>query len=348
LNKTTHKPLNLRPGDRVRVKSPDAILETLDDSGCLDKMPCMPEMLDSCGQVFTIHSRADKTCDTATQTGGRELSDTVHLPGQRCDGSSHGGCQAACLNFWKEAWLEPIKSSGPGSEPTAYSREQLDAAKSSIAKDTTANSDVSGAPVYSCQATRLPEFTKPLSPWALSQYWRDVTTNEVAITRVLKVTFLSIYDKIIGTGIGYRFWVYAYNSVQKARNKPPWPRKSGTLSSTPSEILDLKVGEYVRVKSFDQILETLDKNNKNRGMSFDAEMVRCCGKSYRVHSRVDKIINEGTGEMMNFGNPCIILKDVWCSSDWSAFRRFCPRSIYHYWREIWLERVPASNPPKTP
>jgi hypothetical protein len=109
----------------------------------------------------------------------------------------------------------------------------------------------------------------PLAPWALRQYWRDVTTNKVGITRVLKVAFLSIYDKIVGSGIGYRFWVYAYNSAQKVRNKPPWPRKSGTLSSTPTDILDLKAGEYVRVKSFDKILETLDKNNKNRGLSFD-------------------------------------------------------------------------------
>jgi hypothetical protein len=187
-----------------------------------------------------------------------------------------------------------------------------------------------------------------LSPWALRQYWRDVTTNKVAISRVLRVAFLSLYRKIVATGIGYRFWVYAYDSVQKARNKQLWPRRSGTLSSTPSEILDLEVGEYVRVKPYDQILETLDKNNRNRGLSFDAEMVRFCGKTCRVHSRVEKIINEGTGEMMNFGNPCIILKDSWCSSDLSAGRHFCPRSIYHYWREIWLERVPASDPPRTP
>ena len=348
MNKTPNKPLKLRPGDRARVKSPEAILETLDGNGCLDTMPFMPEMFDSCGHVFTIHSRADKTCDTATQTGGRKLSDTVHLPGQRCDGSAHGGCQAACLNFWKEAWLERIEGSGRGSESIAYSRAQLDAAKSSIAKDTTANSDVSGAPVYSCQATRLPEYTTPLSPWDLRQYWRDVTTNKVPITRVLRVAFLSLYRMIVATGIGYRFWVDAYNFVQKARNQPPWPRRSGTLNSTPTEILDLNIGEYVRVKSHDQILETLDKDNRNRGLSFDAEMVRFCGKTLPVHGRVEKIVNEGTGEMMNFSNPCIILKDSWCSSDLSACRHFCPRSIYHYWREIWLERVPASELPKTP
>ena len=27
----------------------------------------------------------------------------------RCDGKAYGGCQAACLIFWKEAWLKPVK-----------------------------------------------------------------------------------------------------------------------------------------------------------------------------------------------------------------------------------------------
>lgn len=308
----------------------------------------MPEMLDACGQVFTICSRADKTCDTATQTGGRKLTDTVHLTGQRCDGSAHGGCQAACLNFWKVAWLERTTSSDPDSRVVAYSQAQIDAANSSIAKHTSTNSDESGAPIYSCQATLLPEFTTPLSPWDVRQYWRDLTTNKVSVTRMLRVAFLSLYRKIAAIGIGHRFWVGAYEFVQKARNGQPWPRRSGTLSKTPTELLDLEIGEYVRVKSYDQILKTLDKNNRNRGLSFDAEMVRFCGKTCKVQARVEKIIHEGTGEMMHFSNPCIILKDSWCSSDLSKCRHFCPRNIYHYWREIWLERAPAPNSPKTP
>jgi hypothetical protein len=35
--------------------------------------------------------------------------------------------------------------------------------------------------------------------------------------------------------------------------------------------------------------------------------------------------------------PCVILSDVVCVAD---FHRSCPRKIYAYWREIWLERVP--------
>ena len=44
--------------------------------------------------------------------------------------------------------------------------------------------------------------------------------------------------------------------------------------------------------------------------------------------------------------PCIILDSVVCQSRYSHCRMFCPRSIYSYWREIWLERVaPASATP---
>jgi hypothetical protein len=28
-----------------------------------------------------------------------------------------------------------------------------------------------------------------------------------------------------------------------------------------------------------------------------------------------------------------------CSGEWSTQRWFCPRAIYPYWRECWLERV---------
>ena len=32
----------------------------------------------------------------------------VHLDETRCDGQGHGGCQAGCLLFWKEAWLKRV------------------------------------------------------------------------------------------------------------------------------------------------------------------------------------------------------------------------------------------------
>jgi len=117
------------------------------------------------------------------------------------------------------------------------------------------------------------------------------------------------------------------------------PFIEGRLDKTPQQALDLQPGELVRVKSLKEIVATLDVNNTNRGMSFDGEMVRFCGREFRVLRRVEQIIDEQTGEMIRFKNPCIVLEDVTCVG---AYHRQCPRGIYPYWREIWLERVESS------
>src|SRR5262245_6139967 len=102
----TWKLSRFRAGDLVEVRSKEEILATLDEHGCVDNMPFMPEMLQHCGQRFHVGAVAHKTCDTARQTyKGRRLAETVHLAGLRCDGSAHGGCQAECSLFWKDIWL---------------------------------------------------------------------------------------------------------------------------------------------------------------------------------------------------------------------------------------------------
>src|SRR3982751_1936025 len=95
-----------RAVDCVQVRSKEEILATLDENGCIDGMPFMPEMLQYCGQQFHVDSVAHKTCETARRTWqGRRLDTTVHLASLRCDGSAHGGCQAHCKLFWRDEWL---------------------------------------------------------------------------------------------------------------------------------------------------------------------------------------------------------------------------------------------------
>ena len=81
----------------------------------------------------------------------------------------------------------------------------------------------------------------------------------------------------------------------------------------------------------------------NRGLTFDKEMVPYCGGTYRVLKVVTNILNEKTGIMQEMKNPCIILDSVVCCAKYSTNRLFCPRSVYPYWREIWLERVSADS-----
>ena len=74
-------------------------------------------------------------------------------------------------------------------------------------------------------------------------------------------------------------------------------------------------------------------------------MVPFCGNSYRVKRRVTRILNEKTGEIEELKNPSVLLDSVVCQARYSSCRMFCPRSIYPFWREIWLERVaPATQP----
>src|SRR5690606_21255463 len=68
-----------RAGDWVEVRSAAEILATLDLAGDLEHLPFMPEMLRFAGRRFRIESVAHKTCDTVNRTGGRRLTNTVHL-----------------------------------------------------------------------------------------------------------------------------------------------------------------------------------------------------------------------------------------------------------------------------
>ena len=83
----------------------------------------------------------------------------------------------------------------------------------------------------------------------------------------------------------------------------------------------------------------MDCNYRNRGLYFDAEMVPFTEREYEVERRQKQIIDERTGKMIRFKTDAIVLKDVVCEARYAICRRFCPRAIYPYWREIWLERT---------
>lgn len=313
--------LNLRVGEWVEVRSQDEILGTLDPDGTLEGMPFMPEMLQYCGKRLQVFRSAHKTCDTITKTGGRRIERTVHLD-TRCDGAAHGGCQAACLMFWKDAWLKRTDApAGPVARATGggCSLVQLQAAtKVAVNGSGTA---------YRCQATQLVAASKPLASTNLWQYWRDWRSGNVTLGKLIRVLSLGIFNELQRRRGGVKY--------------PRWPELK--LTKTPSEHLGLVPGEMVQVKSFDEIVQTLDVRQKNRGLWFDSEMIPFCGGTYRVRARVEQIINERTGEMMRLPNDCVILENVWCRADYSDRRLLCPRSIYPYWREIWLRRLPAQQ-----
>ncbi len=326
--------LNLRAGDVVEVRSETEIWSTLDSQGTLEHLPFMPEMLKYCGKRFRVYKRADKTCDTIGKTGLRRMRDTVHLEGLRCDGEAHGGCQAGCLLFWKEAWLKkvpkkPAKNPGDGvAESPAESLPGASNQENSMAwtrlVKTTRIDDGSAAPgeeTYRCQATELTKATSPMASWDPRQYCRDIWAGNVGLREFVRGILILLFNQIQGLR-GGRTYPFDFQ---------------GTQIKTPSASLGLQPGELVQIRSINEIMQTLDARNKNRGLWFDAEMMDYCGKQFRVLRKVEKIISDRTGKMIKLPNDCLILEGVVCCARYKL--QFCPRSIYPFWREIWLKRV---------
>ena len=101
------------------------------------------------------------------------------------------------------------------------------------------------------------------------------------------------------------------------------------------DVLNLRSGDLVEVKSEEEILATLDENKKNKGLLWMIGMRRFCGKKVRVYKRLERILLESTGEHRQLKNT-VLLEDAVC--DGLAFGG-CDRSCFHYWRECWLRRV---------
>lgn len=333
--------LNLKAGDWVELRSQEEILATLDSTGRLENLPFMPEMLQYCGKRLRVSKRADKTCQYIVGWSIRRVRDCVHLEGIRCDGTGHGGCEAGCLIFWKEAWLK--RSANNLVAPEDLRQTSAVAAVGSgqcLADNIMAASqsmNPGGEAVYSCQATDVYNFSSHMRIWDPRQYIRDLRAGNLAsglardsrAQRSLDLV-LSILRVLSAMIVGL------FNEVQLRRHGVLYPFIAGKLEKTPLEILNLQPGELVQIRSKEEIIATLDHRNRNRGLLFDFEMLTYCGGIYRVLRRVNRAIDEKTGRMLHMKYPCIVLEGVACRSD---YHRLCPRSIYHYWREGWLKRA---------
>jgi hypothetical protein len=327
--------MEFRAGDVVEVRSLAEIMGSLDARGTLRGLPFMPEMARYCGRQFRVFNEVTKICETIDKTGYRQLSGTLSLQGLHCDGTFHGGCEARCLLFWREEWLKPVGRPSTDSatehpvqihrngrampDPAAGSAEVPDI----LLRSTIRNGEGADAATrYVCQITELKKASQPCSWWDPRPFVRDVVSGNQRLAVVLRWLLLSAFNWFQGIrgGCGFPFM------------------EQGKLKKTPAAPLGLQPGELVRVRHRDEILATLDANNKNRGLWFDIEMLPSCGGTFRVARRVTQIVNERTGEMIRMApeSPIILLEGVLCRGQ---FHKLCARSEYLFWREAWLERV---------
>lgn len=324
-----HK-LDLRAGEFVEVRSRNEILGTLDELGQVDALPFMPEMLKFCGQRVRVFKRAEKVCDTIDKTGLRRMKATVLLEGLRCDGEAHGGCEAACMLLWHEAWLRRVPDlaqvTGRRNGVAASAVPEQEVEHRFTAADLWrlarrgADSSTADDETFTCQITELKKATTPLPWWDVGQWLRDIRSRNVS----MRVCFRGVL-------------ILLFNEVQRFRRGCVYPYlEQGKLKKTSPGDLSLEPGELVQVKTKEEVVQTLDVNNKNRGLWFDYEMLQYSGRTFTVVKRIQKIINEKTGKMLRLSAPSIILDEVICKGQ---CHKFCARSEYIFWREAWLKRV---------
>jgi hypothetical protein len=351
MNSTIIPSLQLRAGEWVQVRTKEEILSTLDANGRLDELPFMPEMLQYCGMKMQVGKRAHKTCDPALGIGGRKMASTVHLENIRCNGLAHDACEAGCLIFWKEAWLRRVDSA-PATNAAVPSRNKPSRRAPCTEQDLRSGVKIPAAPgesepTYVCQNTQIKFATQPLKWWDMRQYVEDYTSGNVRISQLAAGFLFSMWKAAAEAGVGVGFAMrWMYDTFQRAIGGVPYPMRPFGVPKgvpTPTAQLNLRPGELVRVKPYAEILKTLDSNYRNRGLYFDAEMVPFTERNYTVHRRLKQIIDERTGKMVRFKADAIVLKNVVCEARYAKCRRFCPRAIYPFWREIWLERVSAGR-----
>ena len=106
--------------------------------------------------------------------------------------------------------------------------------------------------------------------------------------------------------------------------------------------LRLRAGEWVEVKSKDEILATLDEFGRIDGLPFQPEMLSLCGQRFRVgkvaHKTCDTIHKTGNRAMAD----AVHLEDVRC--DGSAHGN-CQANCLLFWKEAWLKRPGAADVP---
>lgn len=276
-------------------------MATLDENGCFEGLPFMPEMARYAGRRFTVSRTSTAICVEGFP-GLRRLPDAVILDGLRCDGSAHDGCQRACTMLWKTEWLRP-----PSEHPSEaeFDQEMVD------------DLPTREGDRYFCQSTQLATATNPIPRFSLRPMIEDVRRGELTVARFVHIAFLAFVGHLL--------------ELVRGRGLEP----AGEQRRTSRGALELEAGDVVRIKDRVDIEATLTPGGLNQGLAFEYEMFDHCGDECGVTFPVERIILEETGQMLEIKNS-VVLGNLACSG---LRRRNCPRANYFYWRESWLERV---------
>lgn len=299
-------------GDMVEVRPWVEIRASLDERGCLEQLPFMPEMAGMCGQRAFVFRCAHRLFDYRKSRRMRHMDGAVLLVGAVCDGSKHGDCEAACHTIWKAAWLRRIER-GDDKVGAPTLSDCPDPRNSATLQFGTR------APNYACQLTQLHAASRPIANWNVSNFFRPLIAGNVTLA-AFAVGWLT----------------HLFNELQHLRQGVSFPAfEVAEEDGKRREGIRLEAGDQVVVRSSAAIRATLNDQFMHRGLWFEPDMLKHCGRRLCVQAEVRKLIDIVTGEMRTMKTPAYALREVHFSGERQLF------NAQHeplFWRSAWLER----------
>src|ERR1700741_3293871 len=105
-----------------------------------------------------------------------------------------------------------------------------------------------------------------------------------------------------------------------------------------SDSLQLHAGEWVEVRSKEDILATLDDNGRLEMLPFMPEMFQYCGLRFQVQKRAHKTCDPPSGMQARRMKDAVHLGDLRCGGESHGGGQ---AGCLIFWKERWLRRVEA-------
>jgi hypothetical protein len=118
------------------------------------------------------------------------------------------------------------------------------------------------------------------------------------------------------------------------------PSESSRTTSMDLTREDLKPGEWVRVRSREEIEATLNPWKEMKGCAVLADMWQYCGTNQKVLKSMRRFLDERDYQVKKC-RGIVLLEGVICQGT-PVFGQ-CDRCCHFFWREEWLEKVKIAS-----
>jgi hypothetical protein len=174
-------------------------------------------------------------------------------------------------------------------------------------------------PRYTCQLTQLHAASQPIGNWSLVNFFRPLVAGNVSPAAFL-VAWLT----------------HCFNVVQHLRQGVSFPDFELPVQNDRPIEAPLKAGEQIVVRTSAAIRATVNDLSFNKGLYFEPDMLKHCGRQYVVQAEVRKLIDIVSGERIAMKTPAYTLRGIHFSGERHLF------NVQHeplFWRQVWLARA---------